>query len=145
MTGQVLEALPTGPSPDGHDLGFWEGLRAGELRLPRCSSCATWRTIGRPVCAQCWSFDSTWEMVPTHGTVYSWARSQRAFMSELDVDVPYVSVVVTLDDAPVRLLGLLVDADGHPAIGDRVAGEIQHPANAEWPVLRWRADGGVAS
>lgn len=133
----TLETLPTGPSSDGHDRAFWESLRGGELRLPRCASCGIWRTVGRPLCASCWSFDSTWEPVRPVGTIFSWARSQRAFMSELDVDVPYVSIVVELADVPVRLLGLLVGATVEPAIGDPVIGEIQHPANADWPVLRW--------
>jgi uncharacterized OB-fold protein len=140
MTATLPEALPTGPAHDGNDRGFWDGLRAGALRLPRCTGCATWRTVGRPVCAACWSFDSSWEPVRAAGTVFSWARTQRPFMSELDVAVPYVSIVVALDDVPVRLLGLLVGTDDAPSIGDRVVGEIQHPANAEWPVLRWRPE-----
>lgn len=140
MTATTPEVLPTGPAHDGNDLGFWEGLRAGALRLPRCSDCGTWRTVGRPVCAACWSFDSAWEPVRAAGTVFSWARSRRPFMSELDVEVPYVSIVVALDDVPVRLLGLLVGTDEAPVIGDRVLGEIQHPANADWPVLRWRQE-----
>lgn len=137
MTLTTTDILPTGPAPDGHDQVFWEGLRAGELRLPRCADCGTWRTVGRVLCAGCWSFASTWEPVRPAGTVFSWARSHRAFMSELDVEVPYVSVIVALDDVPVRLLGLLTGTDAAPRIGDRVTGEIQRPVNAEWPVLRW--------
>ncbi|WP_435769051.1 Zn-ribbon domain-containing OB-fold protein [Nocardioides sp. SYSU DS0651] len=140
MGGTTLETLPTGPAHDGNDLGFWEGLRAGDLRLPRCASCGTWRTVGRPLCAGCWSFDTSWERIEPRGSVFSWARTQRPFMSELDVEVPYVSVVVQLDDVPVRLLGILVGLDGTPRIGDRLVGEVQHPANAEWPVLRWRRE-----
>ncbi|WP_020661465.1 Zn-ribbon domain-containing OB-fold protein [Amycolatopsis benzoatilytica] len=135
------ETLPAGPAPDGADLAFWEGLRAGRLKLPRCADCGTWRALGRPVCAECWSFDLAWEEVEPEGTVYTWIRSHRAFMSELDVETPYVTVLVELTGAPVRLLGILVDASGDPAIGDRVQGVIEQPANAEWPVLRWKTGG----
>lgn len=134
----TLEALPCGPSLDGADTGFWEGLREGELRLPRCEACRTWRPLGRALCSRCWSFDTAWEGVPPVGTVYTWVRSHRAFMSELDVDAPYVTALVELDAAPVRLLGIVLDAERDIAIGDAVHGEIHQPANAAWPILRWR-------
>lgn len=136
----VLEPLPCGPAPDDHDLPHWEGLRRGALVLPSCGECGTWRPLGRVLCAACWSFATTWQEVPARGRVYTWARSHRAFMSELDVPVPYVSILVELDEAPVRLLGLLEGGSdaAAPAIGTRVAGVVRQPANAAWPVLRWR-------
>lgn len=135
----AVERLPAGPAPDGGDTFFWEGLRNGRLLLPRCGSCGTWRPLGRVLCATCWSFDADPAEVAPRGTIYSWVRTRRAFMPELDVAVPYVTVLVALRDAPVRLLGILVDADPEtdPAIGAEVGGVIQHPANADWPVLRW--------
>ncbi|WP_460438689.1 Zn-ribbon domain-containing OB-fold protein [Amycolatopsis stemonae] len=133
----TTETLPTGPALDDSDRPFWEALRDGRLVLPRCEACGTWRALGRALCAECWSFDVVWEAVEPEGTVYTWIRTHRAFMSELDVEVPYVTVLVELDAAPVRLLGILVE--GEAAIGDRVHGVIQQPASSEWPVLRWRA------
>lgn len=130
--------LPCGPAPDGNDRPFWEGLRAGRLDLPRCGSCQAWRPPGHPICPGCWSFDVTWHEVRPVGTIFSWIRSHRDFMEELDVRAPYDTVLVALDDAPVRLLGLLVDGTGElPAIGNRVTGVIEQPDNASWPILRW--------
>lgn len=142
MTAAAPETLPTGPAPDESDRPFWEGLRDNRLLLPRCAACGQWRPLGRAMCAACWSFDTDWAPVDPEGTVHTWVRSARAFMSELDVPVPYVTVLVRLDDAPVRLLGILLGEDPRPAIGDRVTGVVQQPPNAEWPVLRWRAAGG---
>ncbi|MGH3349816.1 MAG: Zn-ribbon domain-containing OB-fold protein [Nocardioides sp.] len=142
MTAATIEILPTGPAPDDSDRPFWEGLRSNQLMLPRCAACEQRRPLGRAMCAACWSFDTDWAPVDPTGTVHTWVRSARAFMSELDVPAPYVTVLVQLDDAPVRLLGLLLGDDLRPAIGDPVTGVVQQPANAEWPVLRWRAAGG---
>lgn len=131
------EALPCGPDHDGADAPYWNGLRDGEVKLPRCSACGEWQAIGRVLCGSCWSFDFEWTAVEPTGTVFTWIRTERDFMSELDASAPYLSVLVELDGVPLRLLGLL--RGDAVAIGDRVRGVIEEPANAAWPVLRWEA------
>lgn len=134
--------LPCGPAGDGNDAAFWEGLRDGRLLLPRCAACQAWREPGRVICADCWSFDTKWDEVAPRGEIFTWCRSQRDFMDDLDVRAPYETLVVALDDVPVRLLGLLTDDVAEPpAIGQRVTGRIEQPANAAWPVLRWAREG----
>lgn len=130
--------LPAGPAVDGNDTAYWEGLRDGRLVLPRCTACGSWREPGRTICADCWSFETEWAEVPAVGQIFTWARSQRDFMDDIDVLAPYDTVLVALDGVPVRLLGLLVDdSSAGPAIGQRVAGRIERPRSAAWPVLRW--------
>lgn len=142
MTLAAPEALPCGPAADGNDVPFWEGLREGRLVLPRCASCAEWRAPGRVLCSACWSLDTDWAEVAASGTVYTWIRSHRDFMSELDVPAPYTTVLVELDRAPVRLLGILRgDPASDPRVGERVVGVVERPENAAWPVLRWQRDG----
>ena len=136
MTAPALEPLPTGPAPDGNDVAFWEALRDNELALPRCTRCGTWREPGRILCTECHSFDTSWERVDARGTVYTWIRSHRSFVSELDVPAPYVTVLVELASVPVRLLGIL-EGSSEVRIGAEVVGVIRRPANATWPVLRW--------
>lgn len=140
-TGAEPDRLPTGPAPDGTDAPFWEGLHDDCLRLPRCSGCGAWRSPGRPLCAECHSFGARWEDVAPRGRVYTWIRSHRVFVSELDVPTPYVTVLVELDDAPVRLLGILEPPDDDVHIGLSVTGVVRRPGNAEWPVLRWQTGG----
>jgi len=141
VTGADADRLPTGPAGDGIDAPFWEGLREGSLRLPHCTGCGSWRAPGRPLCAECHSFGTAWEAVEPRGTVYTWIRSHRAFVAELDVPTPYVTVLVELDQAPVRLLGIL-EAD-EAGIGLPVSGVIRQPENADWPVLRWQPGAGA--
>lgn len=147
MTALERESLPCGPAEDGADAPHWEALREGRLLLPRCADCGTWRSLGRVLCASCHSFDTNWDEVRPVGSVFTWIRSHRDFMSELDVRAPYVTVLVELTDIPVRLLGILIeDAEdtADPAIGDDVDGVFVQPGNAAWPILRWRlTEGGV--
>src|SRR3546814_12900769 len=98
-TGVPGQVLTTGPSLNGRDRDCWKSQRDGRLVLPGCADCGVWRALGRPFCASFWSFATTWSEVDPAGTVFSWIRSHRAFMSELDVDVPYVTVLVELDEA----------------------------------------------
>ncbi|KAA1394249.1 Zn-ribbon domain-containing OB-fold protein [Aeromicrobium ginsengisoli] len=136
MTATSAEALPAGPSESGDDADFWQALDEHRLALPRCTACGAWRQVGTATCPACWSFDIAWDDVSPIGTVYTWVRTHRDFMSELDVKAPYVTVLVQLDDVPVRLLGLLVGGD-EIAIGDRVSGVFQKPGNSDWTILRW--------
>lgn len=137
-TSTTVHSLPTGPAHDGNDAPFWEGLARGVLVLPRCAECRVWREPGRILCGECHSFATSWEQVRPRGTVFTWIRSHRSFIAELDVAAPYVTVLVQLEDAPVRLLGILEEPEA-VAIGTEVTGVIRTPAQAEWPILRWAA------
>ncbi|MBS9372053.1 Zn-ribbon domain-containing OB-fold protein [Rhodococcus sp. B50] len=129
-----------GPYADGLDLPYWEGLRAGELRLQRCGGCGLWIWGPRWMCGQCRTFDPAWVAVEPVGRVYSWSRTWHPFVPDLVDDLPYVTVLVELPHAGSRrVLGLLAeDGDTDITIGDAVTGIIQQPTDAPWPVLRWR-------
>lgn len=129
-----------GPAHDGVDTGYWEGLRAGELRLLQCGSCASWIWGPRWMCGHCHSFDLEWARVEAQGRVYSWTRSWHPFIAELGDHLPYVSLLVELYGADSsRVLGLLAENDTEGiAIGDEVSGIIQVPEDSSWPVLRWQ-------
>ena len=137
MSATAPERYPCGPAPDGIDREFWEGLRDDRLVLPRCTACDAWRAPSQVLCPRCWSFATAWVEVRPRGVVHTWIRTHRGFMSELDVAPPYVTALVALEDAPVRLLGIVAGDDGGVAIGDRVVGVFVQPPNAAWPLLRW--------
>ncbi|MET7773212.1 OB-fold domain-containing protein [Nocardia sp. NPDC005366] len=135
----VLE-LPWGPAADGLDQPYWDGLRAGELRLQRCARCRAWIWGPQWICGNCHTFDPGWEPVDPVGIVYSWSRSHYPFITELADRVPYVTVLVALPNAGNRrVLGILTGADtDRVRIGDAVAGHIELDEGATWPLLRWR-------
>jgi uncharacterized OB-fold protein len=127
-----------GPSEDGRDLAYWEGLRRGELHCQRCSGCGTWLSVNRAMCPTCRSFDIDWERVTGSGIVFSWCRSHYPYQPEIADLLPYTSVLVELPDAgSLRLLGLLDGNATEIRIGDRVEARIVQFAGAHWPVLRW--------
>lgn len=134
-----VEPYPCGPSQGGLDLPHWEGLRRGELLAQQCASCEQWLWGAREICPTCHSFDLEWRAVSTVGRVYTWCRTHFPYMSELADLLPYTTVLAELPGAGgIRLLGLLAAGSEPVAIGDEVTAVIEQPANAAWPVLRWR-------
>lgn len=136
---------PWGPSPDGLDGPYWDGLMRGELMLQRCGRCETWIWGPQWICGQCYTLDPAWEPVEPVGTVYTWARTWRPFIAELGIKAPYVTALVELPAADDRrVLGILTGDDADwVRIGDRVVGHFEQDGDATWPMLRWRraADG----
>ena len=68
-----LEGLPL---PDlervpDYEQGFWEGTRAGELRIQRCDGCGRFRHLPTPMCPECSSLQYDWTTVSGRGVVYS--------------------------------------------------------------------------
>ena len=131
---------PIGPTQDGVDQPFWEGLAQGELRIQRCAKCERWIWAPQWRCAECGSWDMNWRATPARGTVYSWTRTWHPFSPEMRDVLPYLVVLVELPEAgAVRLAGLLADVHAL-AIGDAVEGVIQPPSErtSNQAVLRWR-------
>lgn len=127
-----------GPSEDGVDLPFWEGLRDGVLRMQQCGDCRRWIWSPRVLCPHCHSWSLTWPEVEAVGTVYSWTRTWQPFDPGVRGHLPYVVVLVELPQAGGRrLLGALHGGEaGNPRIGQRVKGQIDQ-GGGEWSVLRW--------
>ncbi len=92
------------PVPSFDDAHFWDGARAGELRVQRCTSCGTLRHPPAPMCATCRS--TGWEAHPLSGlgTIYSWIVSRHP--SEPDT-APRVVVLVELVEG-VRVVSNLI-------------------------------------
>jgi uncharacterized protein len=148
---QVRNVPPTpprlaaeGPAGDGLDTPHWEGLRAGELRLQRCSGCSSWIWAPRPMCPSCHGMDFDWPAVEPVGTVFSWTRTWQPFAPEVSGHLPYLVLLVELPDAGRRrVLGVAAGGDvedgGGVAIGRQVKGEIEAPSDeGRWPLVRWR-------
>ncbi len=116
-------------APPDHEFTrpFWEGVAAGELRLPRCSACSAWQWYPMPGVDHCPGAALEWTPVGPHGSVFTFTIIRRPFLpGATETDVPLTSVMVELDDAPgVRLVSRLVDGV-EPSIGMRVTAEFTH-------------------
>jgi uncharacterized OB-fold protein len=93
------------PDPIGLNAELYAYWARGELRLQRCSECATWRHPPRFLCASCGSPRFTWELASRRGRVFSWTVTHRAV--DPAFEPPYAIVVVELPEGP-RLVGNLV-------------------------------------
>jgi uncharacterized OB-fold protein len=114
---------------------FWDGVAAGELRLPRCDRCGAFVWYPEETGAHCDGAGLTWETLPGTGTVYTHTTVRRAFPPSTEADdLPVVVVLVEPDGAPgVRLVSNL--DGGEPAIGLRVRMEVHDGPGGRRPVF----------
>ena len=106
--------LPAGmprpvPETDKLDAPYWEGTRAGELRVQRCRHCREFQWGPEWICHRCLAFDLEWVAVTPRGRIYSWERAWHPVHPALVGQKPYVVVLVELPEAGhVRMIGNLV-------------------------------------
>jgi uncharacterized OB-fold protein len=104
---------------------FYGGLDDGRLMLQECTVCGRVRYPIAPVCPYCQADAHRWKTVDGRGTVHSWVRYHRCFVSAFEALVPYVVLTVQLDEGP-RLFGRLVGATTDTVhIGDRVEAVVE--------------------
>jgi uncharacterized OB-fold protein len=111
----VSDAAPPGIPNDPLTAFFWEGARAGELRIQRCQACGTYIHLPRPVCRSCRSFDLAGEAVSGKATLYSYTVTHKPFHPFFVDRVPYTVATVELAEQPqlhlvTQLVGMAPDA-----------------------------------
>jgi uncharacterized OB-fold protein len=105
------------PSPE--TAGFWDGVRAGELRLKHCRACGRLWHPKRIVCTDCGSLELDWAPSAGRGRVYSFSEVHRAATPAFAASVPYTIGLVRLDEG-VHLFTRLVPEPG-PVVIDAPA------------------------
>lgn len=119
MSAAPPDAFPA-PVPDRDTEPFWDGCRRGELLIPRCAACGAWLWQPRPLCSRCHAPDPVWTRVSGAGRIASWTVIHPPVLPAWVEAVPFVVLLVELDEGP-RLLGYRVDDAGRPLRGDGVA------------------------
>jgi hypothetical protein len=85
------------PTPETQD--FWDGCKAGELRLQRCKACAHVYFPPRPFCAKCGNREVESFKASGKGTLASYVINQRPAPG-FEADAPYAIAVVELQEGP---------------------------------------------
>lgn len=98
------------PSPTPETAHYWEGLRAGELRLQRCRGDGHVYFPPRPFCPVCHSTDVEVFAASGRATLYSYVIHHRATPG---FEAPYAIAVVALEEGP-RMMTNLVEVDQTP-------------------------------
>ncbi|MCU1375199.1 MAG: hypothetical protein JWO68_2485 [Actinomycetia bacterium] len=100
------------PAPDACTQFFWDGAKAGELRIQRCNQCEHLIHYPQPVCPRCLSTDLGWTRVSGRATVYTFTEAVQAFHPFFEAQLPYLLAVVELpEQAGLRMMTQLVDCD----------------------------------
>jgi uncharacterized OB-fold protein len=89
---------------------FWEGTRAGELRLQRCAACSHVYFPPRPFCPQCASPEVGVFRASGRATLYSYVIHHRAAPGFVP---PYSIAVVQLEEGP-RMMTNIVEVEQTP-------------------------------
>jgi uncharacterized protein len=105
---------------------YFEGLRQGELRFPRCERCLRFHWYPMKLCPHCRSAQIAWTAVTGPAKVFTWTEVHHAFDPGFTLKPPYVVALIEFDDAPgVRLVANLEGlAPGQAAIGLAVRPEF---------------------
>jgi len=98
------------PVPTPETTPFWQGTRAGELRLQRCDACAHVYFPPRPFCPKCAGRKVSWIAASGRGSLYSYVIHHRPVPG---FTPPYSIAVVELDEGP-RMLTNIIDCPQTP-------------------------------
>ena len=98
------------PTITPETLHFWEGTRAGELRLQRCAGCGDAYFPPRPFCPHCGSADVGVFRASGRATLYSYVIHHRPAPGFVP---PYSIAVVQLEEGP-RMMTNIVQAAQTP-------------------------------
>jgi len=105
------DALLPPIAPDA--LPFWEGARAGELRIPRCPVTGRLFFPPRPVSPFAPDREPEWATVSGRGAIWSFVVPHPPLLPPFSELAPYNVVAVALEEDPrIRLVGNLVARPG---------------------------------
>lgn len=106
----ILQAGRARPEPTPETQHFWDGTRAGELRLQRCDACAKTYFPPRPFCPACGSRKVSVFRASGRGRLFSYVIHHRAVPG---FTPPYAIAVVELAEGP-RMMTNIVDCPQTP-------------------------------
>jgi hypothetical protein len=100
------------PAASRETLAWWQAAAEHRLLVQRCGDCGRTRLPPAPICPSCRSFNRGWQEVSGRGTVYTYTIVHRAYVPSLAERLPYIVIVVELEDGGgARLTSNLVDTD----------------------------------
>lgn len=106
------------PRPTEASAHYWQGCRAGELRLQQCNDCQQIQFYPRIMCSQCQHRSLNWVVASGRGEIASFTVVRRG-VSEA-YPTPYIVALIDLEEGP-RMMSHVVGSDAESvAVGDHV-------------------------
>ena len=106
----MLDSARAKPQPTPETQHFWDGTKAGELRLQRCASCGKVYFPPRSFCPTCASREIGVFAASGKGRLYSYVIHHRPVPG---FTPPYAIAVVELDEGP-RMMTNIVECSQTP-------------------------------
>lgn len=97
--------------PDVLTIPFWDGARAGQLVIPHCDSCGKGQWPIRYRCVDCGN-PLSWKEASGRARLLTWSEVLRPPRPELQASVPYMVVMVELEEG-ARMLARLAPLVRH--------------------------------
>jgi uncharacterized OB-fold protein len=115
---------------------FWDGTKAGELRIQICNACGAKRFPPGPACQSCEAYDRGYVVASGEGSVFSFVVHRHPPVPGREL--PIVIALVDLDEG-VRTVGEVVDVPAEEIdIGMRLRVDFQVVDDElTLPVWRW--------
>lgn len=107
----MAEAKRARPVPTPETQHFWDGTKAGELRLQKCDDCAKTYFPPRPFCPGCGSRKVSIFKASGKGSLYSYVINHRP--AAPGFTPPYAIAVVELAEGP-RMMSNIVECPQTP-------------------------------
>ena len=92
------------PAIDDLTRPFWEAAKQHKLVMQRCQDCGYFNHPPKPTCDACLSQQLAFEPVSGQGTVFSFAVMHQPNIAGFEGQIPYVNLMVELDEQPMLLL-----------------------------------------
>ena len=96
------------PEKDPDSIPYWEHLKEHQTQLQECENCGRFRFPPYPSCPYCGTLGGKWTPISGKGTIYSWIVIHHPVDRRLASEVPFIVVLVDLEEGPrvgARLIG----------------------------------------
>ena len=141
MTTEATKPAKPLPVINDRNRPFWDGAKAGELRMQRCTACGHIRFPISPVCSVCLSDQTEWTSLSGRGEVFAKLVYHRAFNPAWADDVPYNVALIQLEEGPRMYSNVVGTPNDAFKVGDPVE-VVFDPVTEEISVPRFKIRGG---
>jgi uncharacterized OB-fold protein len=102
------------PIPQPESDNYWEGAKAGELRLRHCDDCNQAYFYPRNICPDCGNNNTSWITASGKAKIHTFAIVHRPPHPGFMDDIPYVPAIVELEEGP-RMATQIVNVEADPS------------------------------
>jgi uncharacterized OB-fold protein len=139
MTKSTDKPVPQRPLPtiDDDNRPFWDGARAGELRMQKCCGCGHIRYPISELCPQCLSGEFEWQRLSGRGKVFSTIVFHQIYHAAFAGEAPYNVSLIQLDEGPRMFSNVVGVPPSEVKVGD-VVEAVFEPLTEDVTLPRFR-------